>query len=107
MQSPINPSGYRVVVKQDVYEAVSEGGIVLATKNEEKRQQKGTDTGTLVAVGPLAWKHARLGSEPWAKVGDHVMFARYAGHALEQDEDGGWWHVMNDEDILGVIPKEG
>lgn len=104
---PIFPAGYRVLVKQMAIETKSKGGIMLYSRAEEKRQQKGEPTGILMAVGPLAWKHERLGGEPWAKVGDMVRFGRYAGDAFKEESDGSHWHIMNDEDILGVIPEGG
>lgn len=103
---PIIPCGYRVLIKQVAIERKSEGGILLYSRAEEKRQQKGEPTGILMAVGPLAWQHERLGGEPWAKVGDLVRFGRYAGDQFKQSSDGSHWHIMNDEDILGVIPQK-
>ena len=102
--TPLSPRGYRVLVLQDPIEQISDGGIVLNSPGEAKRQQKGYMFGTLMAVGDQAWTDQRLGGSPWAAVGDRVMFSRYAGHAFHQESDGRWWHVMNDEDILGVAP---
>ena len=103
---PLIPAGYRVLVKQVAIKKKTESGILLYSPKEEKRQQRGEPTGILMAVGPLAWQHERLGGKPWAEVGDLVRFGRYAGDAFEQAEDGTHWHVMNDEDILGVIKKQ-
>lgn len=106
MTLQIQPTGYRVIVKQEQIEKTTKAGIILHSVDEEKRQQKGTMFGTLVAIGPQAWKDERLGSKNWANIGDRVMFNRYAGHRYEQAEDGSYYHVMNDEDILAVIPNK-
>jgi len=43
-------------------------------------------------------------NDPWAAVGDHVIFGRYAGSRIELD--GKEYRLMNDEEILAVIPEE-
>jgi hypothetical protein len=38
------------------------------------------------------------------------MFPRYAGHKFKtkdkQDDGDPWWHLMNDEDVLGKIEED-
>lgn len=108
MSLPLKPSGYRILVKQKKLERKSCGGIILATNDQQAREQKGNTIGEVVAVGPIAWDEERLGGGkfPWAKVGDMVMFPRYAGFQFDNEDDAVHWHVMNDEDILGTIPQE-
>ncbi|MCI0561994.1 MAG: hypothetical protein MN733_26195 [Nitrososphaera sp.] len=76
------PCGYMVLVKPDqMGEAVTKGGIVIAT--EGNRSIAMEDVGTIVAVGPNAWK-AYDNGEPWAKVGDRITYARAGGKVVKQ-----------------------
>lgn len=95
------PAGHRVLVKVDELETQSKGGIILPG-NDKGRKEDAQITGELVAVGPQAWKEFSDG-EPWAKVGDRVLFAKYGGYVAEID--GQKYRVMNDEDITMVVEE--
>jgi len=99
----IEPAGHRVIVKPDPLEEVSEGGIVLAYGSDKKRVEQATHKGTIVAVGPTAWKAFDDGV-PWAKVGDRVYFAKYGGFLIK--EDGVDYRLLNDEDITAIIRED-
>lgn len=101
----IDPKGHRVLLKpidfnekDEVYKAAKEMGLILS-KDQSKREQAGVDVGTILAIGSLCWSDFGDG-EPWAKVGDKVMFAKYGGHLFE--DKGEWYVLINDEDLLGV-----
>ena len=95
----IKPAGHRVLVKPDEIEEVTEGGIILA-QTDKSRKEDAQQSGTLVQVGPTAWKAFDEG-EPWANVGDKVLFAKYGGYSV--DLDGELHRIMNDEDITAVV----
>lgn len=95
-------TGYYVIVRPDPTEEVSEGGIVLATETVTANKFA-TNYGTIVSVGPIAWDGFADGRK-WAAIGDHVLYARYAGKRLETD-DGDELVVMCDSDILAVERK--
>lgn len=95
----VSPAGHRVMVKPDITEEVSKGGIIIAHENKERVDQAQV-TGTVVAIGPTAWKDFTDGT-PWANVGDKVLFAKFAGYAI--NIDGEMHRIMNDEDITGII----
>lgn len=97
------PAGHRVIVKPDPIEEVSKQGIILATGNKD-RQQDSQVSGELVAVGPNAWKAFDDG-QAWAKTGDRVMFASYAGYSLKIN--GEMYRIMNDEDVTAIISEQG
>ena len=73
----VKPLGNRVLVKQLSTEEVTKSGIVLPdTADKEKKAQ-----GKIMALG--------TGSELGGlKVGDTVVFGKYAGDEVEIDEDG-------------------
>ncbi len=102
MNLPIDPCGHRVIIKPDPLEEVSDGGIVIAHL-EKKRKEGGQHTGTLIKIGPTAWKAFDDG-EPWAFVGDRVYFAKYGGYEIEHG--GEKYRLMNDEDVTAIIRSE-
>ena len=99
--SSITPCGYRVLVKPDDVEKVSKGGIVLAV--DEKLEKAGQVFGTLAAVGMTAWN-----DEPsaWAELGDRVMYSKYAGKTILDPADGNEYTLLNDVDIIAIVPKD-
>ncbi len=75
----IKPLGNRVLVKQSSSEEVTKSGIVLPdTADKEKKAQ-----GKIVALGNGS-EIATLG----LKVGDTVVFGKYAGDEIEMEENG-------------------
>jgi len=103
--------GFRVHVKPDPVEEVTQGGIILA-KNKV-REQAEISKGTVVDIGSLAWKNALYGHgtegwEPWCKVGDRVFYSKYAGKMLiDSEDDNNVILVLNDEDIHCLILEDG
>lgn len=79
--SKLEPLGDRVVIKPSKREGVSRGGIVLPDTAREKPQE-----GEVVAVGPgrMTDDGKRIAMD--VKVGDIVVYARYAGAELKIDE---------------------
>ena len=41
-------------------------------------------------------------TSPWCKLGDYVMFGKYAGHRFKYGQAE--LRIMNDDEILGVVP---
>lgn len=103
----IKPTGSRILVKPDPVETKTAGGIVLAV--DEQREAAGSVTGTVVAIGELAWKEFTDGAfkqiyEPFAKIGDKIQYRRYTGVSVK-DLDGQEYFLMNDNDVLGRWDK--
>ncbi len=96
----LKPVGHRVLVKPDDLETETESGIVYRLNTSQERS--GQIFGTLVEIGPTAWKAFDDG-EPWAEIGDRVAYARYAGKWIEDPETKEMYVIMNDDDIVGRI----
>ncbi|MDQ0286056.1 MULTISPECIES: co-chaperone GroES [Desulfofundulus] len=94
----IRPLGERVVVKPLPSEEKTKGGIVLPETAKEKPQE-----GEVVAVGPgrLLENGTRVPID--LKVGDRVLFSKYAGNEVKIDDEE--YLIMREADILGVIEK--
>ena len=98
----MKPCGHRVLVKQDPIKKKSTGGIIIAYENEAAEQQAGV-TGTVVEVGPTTQKDPSLGGEPWAKVGDRILYAKFAGKQFTDPNTKEQFLVLNDEDVVAVL----
>ena len=105
----IKPCGHRVLVKQasvteedKVFARANKAGILIAG-SELDRNQAGLDKGTVIQIGPTAFKD--FGGEAWCAVGDKVAFAKYAGKAIKDEDTDTVYIVLNDEDIVAVLEK--
>lgn len=104
----IKPLGHRVLVKPMEIEKAKDLGngkkIYFADQSIDLARA-GVDKGTVVAIGETAWQDERLGGKPWCRVGDKVIWARYAGKPVDMEDDSeqGYttYHLVNDEDLLG------
>jgi len=96
----IKPCGYRLIVKPDVVDKMSDGGIALVM--DERQEQAAQVYGDVTAIGPECWK----GDDPWAKVGDRVCYVRHAGKYILDTDTNEEFVVLNDEDILVITEKE-
>lgn len=102
------PCGHRVLIKvtditefDPVYQSARRSGIAIADSHEDhQRKQAGMDKGTVVSIGPTAFKD--FGGDAWCSVGDLVVFAKYAGKVVE-DTDQKKYVVLNDEDIVAIL----
>jgi co-chaperonin GroES (HSP10) len=102
--------GHRVLVKPDPVkdqidlpeDLKNVGFQVHMPVDLEKREAAGTQVGTVISVGPTAWR-AFDGDDPnwqpWCKPGDRILFARYAGKIVEDPETKERFFVLNDEDV--------
>ncbi len=90
------PVGNRVIIKQQSLEKVTESGIVLQLENEAAEQAANIQ-GTVIAIGDAAWDQWPT---PWAKVGDEVYFAKWAGKKVNDPASGETYLIMNDVDIV-------
>lgn len=92
----IRPLHDRVIVKRVEAERTTASGIVLPDSAGEK-----PDQGEVLAVGP--GKRDDNGKQITldVKVGDRVLFGKYAGQAVKVD--GEEVLVMREDDIMGVL----
>ncbi len=92
----IRPLHDRVIVKRVEAERTTASGIVIPDSAGEK-----PDQGEVLAVGP--GKRDDNGKQITldVKVGDRVLFGKYAGQAVKVAGDEVL--VMREEDIMGVV----
>jgi chaperonin GroES len=92
----IRPLHDRLVIRRTEEEHTSPGGIVLPESATEKPIQ-----GEVIAVGNGTITDSGDVRALDVKVGDKVLFGKYAG--TEVKIDGEELLVMREEDIMGVI----
>ena len=92
----IRPLHDRIIVKRIEQERKTASGIVIPDTAGEK-----PDQGEVLAVGPGKRDENGKRIAPDVKVGDKVLFGKYAGQTVKvQGEE---LLVMREEDIMGVI----
>ena len=87
------PLGDRVVLKQLVAEETTKSGIVLPGQNKEKPQQA-----EVIAVGP-GTEEVKME----VKVGDQVIFSKYAGTEVKFENDE--FIVIKQADIVAIVAE--
>jgi chaperonin GroES len=92
----IRPLQDRVVVKRKEEETKSAGGIVLPGSATEKPSQ-----GEVVAVGPGRLLDNGDVRPVDLKVGDTVIFGKYASNTVKIGEDE--LLILNESEIFGVL----
>ena len=85
------PLADRVVLKQEVAEEKTVGGLILTTGSQEKPQ-----TAVVVAAGP-----GTKDVEMEVVVGDKVIYSKYAG--TEVKIDGKDLIIVRQNDILAIV----
>jgi len=78
----------------------TKGGIYLADESIERSQVAST-CGLVLAQGPHCYDKEKFPEGPWCKVGDWVIFARYAGSRILID--GGEVRLLNDDEVLATV----
>lgn len=87
----IKPLADRVLIEPTAAEEVTLGGIIIPDSAKEKPLK-----GTIVAVG-----NGTKDEEMVLKVGDTVLYGKYAGTELELE--GEKYLMMRQADVLGII----
>ncbi|MCB2187340.1 MAG: co-chaperone GroES [Deltaproteobacteria bacterium] len=92
----IKPLQDRVIVKRLDEEEKTAGGIIIPDTAKEKPQQ-----GKILAVGPGKVLDSGTKVELTVKVGDTVLFGKYAGSEVKIGVDEVL--IMREDDILGIV----
>jgi chaperonin GroES len=96
MSSAIRPLGDRVWVEPIEREEMTASGIVLPETAKEKPME-----GKILAVGAGARNEKGERIPMDVKVGDRVLFAKYAGTEFKQN--GTKYLIMRESDLLAIV----
>ena len=92
----VKPMEDRVILKSMEAEAKTAGGIIIPDNAKEKPQK-----GEIVGVGPGKMNDKGTRNEMTVKVGDKVLYGKYAG--TEVTIDGKEYLIVRESDILAVV----
>jgi chaperonin GroES len=97
----LKPIGDRILVRREVSDDKTAGGIILPDTAKQKPQR-----GEIIAVGPgkLSKKDGSR-SKMQLKAGDKVLFTSWAGDEFKDRKKSGDGDllIMHEEDVLAVI----
>jgi chaperonin GroES len=93
----LTPLGDRVIIEpSDAEASTSPGGIIIPDTAKEKPQQ-----GSVVAAGPGRTTDEGKLIDLEVKVGQTVIYSKYAG--TEYTEDGNDYLIVRESDILAIV----
>jgi chaperonin GroES len=92
----IRPLADRIVVRPCESETTSKGGIVIPDTAKDKPAE-----GEVVAIGTGKYSIEGKLQPLQVKVGDKVLFGKYAGTNVKLDDQE--YLVMREEDVMGVM----
>lgn len=113
-----DPVGHKMLVALPTMAERTAGGIIIPHATNE-RERAATVVGTVLAMGDTCYNDiGRFGvyqpdgsrklGKPWCKVGDTVLFTRYAGMRFKtKDVESGEmveYRIMNDDEIAATVP---
>jgi len=92
----LRPIGDKIIVEPEKEEEKTKSGIVLPDTAKEKPQK-----GKVIAVGPGKILDNGQRSPMEVKVGDTVIYSKYAGTEVKIDDKE--YLILSDRDILAII----
>ena len=95
----IRPLYDRVVIKRMEHQRTTTSGIVIPDTAAEKPEQ-----GEVIAIGNGKVLPDGSVRALEVKIGDHVLFGKYAGQTVKVD--GEELLVLREEDIMGIIENQ-
>ena len=95
-ETKLQPLGDRVVIKPTAREEMTKSGIVLPDTAKEKPQE-----GVILAIGPGAFDTEGKRVAMDVKVGQKVLYGKYAGTEFNFEDDE--LLIVAQKDILAVV----
>jgi chaperonin GroES len=92
----LRPLGDRALIKPTPREEVTKSGIVLPDTAKEKPQE-----GVILAVGPGRTLDDGTREKMDVKVGDRVLYGKYAGTEFKVDDED--LLIISQKDILAIV----
>jgi chaperonin GroES len=96
----LRPLGDRVVVKPVEREEKTKSGIVLPDTAKEKPQEGMVEA---VGTGRILDTGTKIPME--LKVGDKILYAKYAGNEFKVDEQE--YLIISEKDVLAIVAVNG
>ena len=100
MAARLKPLGDRLVIKPIEQEDTTSGGILLPETAKEKPQE-----GEVIAAGPGKFDDSGTRVAMEVKVGDRVLYAKYAGTEIKLDGDDKVL-ILKETDVLALVERD-
>jgi co-chaperonin GroES (HSP10) len=98
----IKPVGFCLLVKPDPVEKDMKAGSIVIPQDVLDKQRVEITTGTVLSIGTCAW-HGLGDSSAWCSIGDRIVYAKYGGKAIVDEETQDKLMLILDKDVLAVI----
>ena len=99
-KTKLRPLGDRVVIEPTPREEMTKSGIVLPDTAKEKPQEGIVEA---VGAGRILDNGTKVPNE--LKVGDKVLYAKYAGNEFKLDDVE--YLIISEKDVLAVVGSNG
>lgn len=93
----LRPLGDRVILAPLAKEEVTKGGIILPSTVDKERPEQGK----VIAVGPGKLRDDGVRVEMSVKVGDMVLFKKYAPDEIKMDDET--YFVLSESDLMAIV----
>ncbi len=101
---PYKAVGDIVLVAIKSAEEKSKGGIILPQDNVNKMTEAATE-GVMISCGSKVFDFLDDDAVDTPAVGDNVIFTKYAGVRINEDNELEEYRLIRDKDILGIKEK--
>jgi len=91
--SGLRPLGHALLLK--TFEMKQ--GVIEIPEHVKKSMVAADQSATVIEIGPMAWDGEPT---PRAKVGDKVLFTKFAGYTAVGPKDGETYRIVNDRDVF-------
>jgi len=91
------PVGYRILLRPRGVVEKTKGGIILTDSNKDSQTYLNS-VGQVIAMGTECYSDRK---KPWCKVGDWVIFGRYAGARVSVQNVK--MVLLNDDEIIATL----
>ena len=91
------PVGYRILLRPRGVVEKTKGGIILTETNKDSQSYLNS-VGQIIAMGAECYSDRK---RPWCKVGDWVIFGRYAGARVSVQNVK--MVLLNDDEIIATM----
>ena len=91
------PVGYRILIRPRGTIEKTKGGIILTDSSKEDQSYLNS-VGQIIAMGDECYSDRK---KPWCKVGDWVIFGRYAGARISVQKVK--MVLLNDDEIIATL----
>ena len=92
--------GWKILIRPIPNAPKTRGGIIIPDSTMDVLDLI-RSVGRVLALGPRAYTREDMGGKPWCKVGDYVLYGRYAGAKISYG--GVKLLYINDDEVITTV----